>query len=134
MPDGVRLTRPKQEGREMSETKNSKARHWEFSPDRPYFVHDSEGDGFYYYATEDERDNYAKECIQGYLDDGWSEGVESVIAGKITHHATQVDREDRPENIDQDGVAEDGSYWDPDCDFKCNYSLLPINEQQTEEE
>ena len=105
---------------------DAKVKHWIFSPDRPYFVHDPEGDGFSYYATEEERDKHAEECIQEYLDDGWSEEVVFVMAGKITHRATQVDLEKRPDNLDEDNLDEEGNYWDSDWDYKCNYELRPI--------
>jgi hypothetical protein len=36
-----------------------------------------------------------------------------------------VDVEIRP-NTDEDGVAGDGSYWEPEHSYKCNYELRPL--------
>jgi len=104
------------------------------SKDRPYFIHDPEGDGFTYYATEEERDEAAKDIIQEYLDDGWNEEVESVTAGKITHQATQVNVVKRPhdDELDEDGFDKDGQYWDSEYDYTCGYELRPLGETPDE--
>lgn len=96
--------------------------------ERPYFVHDPQGDGFVFFATEKERDDHAQDCIQAYLDDGWDEEVENVVAGVLTHKATQTDKIERPpdEEIDEDGMDEEGNNWANDFDFICDYKLLPL--------
>lgn len=96
--------------------------------ERPFFVYDPEGDGFVYFATEQERDDHAHDCIQAYLNDGWSEEVVNVVAGVLTHRAAQVDRIDRPpkEEIGEDGCDEDGNYWPEEFDYICDYKLLPL--------
>lgn len=92
-------------------------------------MYDPVGDGFVYFATEQERDDYANDCIQGYLDDEWSEEVVNVVAGVLTHRATQVDRIDRPpkEELDEDGYDEEGICWPGDIDYLCDYKLLPLS-------
>lgn len=82
--------------------------------------------GFETFSSTEERDAHAEECVQGYLDDGWSEEVTQVCAGIITHEATQVDRVDRPDDIDQNSCDGLGAYWADEWDHKCNYKLLPI--------
>lgn len=104
-----------------------KVRYWVFAPDRLYFVYDPEGDGFSYFATEVERDKHSVECIKSYLDDGWSEEVVFVMGGKITHRATQIDVEERPSEIDEDGLDDEGNYWESEWSYKCNYALREIN-------
>ncbi len=96
--------------------------------DKPYFVHDPEGNGFSFFATEQERDDYSKECIEGYLDDGWSEDVVFVIGGKVTHQAQQCDLVERPpeDEIDEDGNDLEGQHWDADWTEMCNYRLMPL--------
>ncbi len=102
----------------------------EFNPSRecPYFVCDPGGDGFSYFPTEDERDDFAESCIQAYLDDGWDEEVENVVAGVMTHFAKQVDRVDRPpqSEIDEEGFDGEGNDWGNDFTFLCRYELLPL--------
>jgi hypothetical protein len=95
--------------------------------EHPYFVNNPYGDGLVFFANEKERDNYAADCIQTYLDDGWDEEVENVVAGVVTHRATQVDRVEKPpeEDLDEEGCDEDGTDW-RDVDFLCGYKLLPL--------
>ena len=113
---------------EDKKTKDGKTRHWIFHPSRPYFYHDPEGDGFMYFATSQERDKAADEAIKNYLDDGWAEEVVYVMAGKVTHRATQTDLVKRPpdEELDEDNCDGEGRYWDADWDAVCNYKLLPV--------
>lgn len=98
------------------------------SHDRPYFVHDPLGDGFTYFATEQERDDHAHDVIQAYLDDCWDEEVTNVTGGMITHQSTQVDREDRPDTVNEEGICGEGGYWPDDVEYKCNYELKPISQ------
>ena len=102
---------------------------WNFKTTHPYFVNDPEGDGMMYFETAEERDTYAAKCVEAYLDyyDGaWSEEVTSVIAGVVTHSAQQVDRVDRPDDVDEEGIDGEGRYWDSDWDYVCNYKMLPV--------
>ena len=101
--------------------------HWNFKKDRPYFVLDPEGDGISYFETIEERDKFAEECIRQYLDDAWSEEVVHVVAGVVTHSAQQTERQDRPEELDEEGCDGDGIYWDPDLEYRCNYEMLPLD-------
>ena len=100
---------------------------WEPSKNRPYFVYDPEGDGFSYFATEVERDVYASDCIQHYLDDCWSEEVVNVVAGVLTHTTAKCDVVKRPPDseLNEDGEDEDGYHWS-DYEERCNYKLTPL--------
>ena len=84
----------------------------ETSPNRPFFVHDPLGDGFTYYATEEERDAASVDVIQDYLVDGWDEEVANVTAGILTHVTEQCDIVQQPP----------GSEFD----YHCNYQLTAI--------
>lgn len=97
-----------------------------FSLDKPFFVHDPEGDRFTFFATEKERAAYAKDAISEYLYDCWSEEVVNVCGGVMTHQTIAVNVEQKPDTLDEDGVADDGSYWDHDWDYKCDYELLLV--------
>ena len=95
---------------------------------KKYFVHDVESVGFETFDTIEERDAEAKACIQVYLDNGWREDVINVVAGEITHRATETNRIDRPpqHEIDENGEDGEGNNWCNDFDYTCNYELLPI--------
>lgn len=97
-----------------------------------FFLYEPEGDEFTYFSSPEDRDEYAKGAIAGYLDDGWIEDVEQVIAGEITHTTQQTQRVERPAEIDEDGHDQDGNYWDSDWDYKCHYELLPIDKKSGE--
>ena len=105
---------------------------WEKSPNRPYFFWDPGGD-FNYFATEEERNDAAAVAIEGYCDDMWGEGVEQIIAGKLTHAAQQNNRIERPpaSEIDDEGYDKDGNRWDPDWNYQCDYKLQPIQQPET---
>lgn len=87
---------------------------------------DPDGDGIAYFETIEERDKYAADCIQQYLNDAWSKEVTSVVAGVVTHSVQEIDRKDRPENLDEEGCDGEGIYWDSGCEYICNYKLLPV--------
>jgi hypothetical protein len=103
---------------------------FQYEPDAEYrfFIYDPEGDGFIYFRTVEERDAHQGMVIDGYLDEGWDESVEQVVAGEVTHSAQQVGREERPpeEQLDEEGCDGEGTYWG-DFSYKCNYALLPID-------
>ena len=91
-----------------------------------YFVFDPEGEGFRSFKTVEARDRFARMAIASYLSEGWGEGVESVVAGVITHGVAETDRVDRPAaaDIDEDGFDDAGNDWaSSDCAYFCNYRL-----------
>ena len=49
-----------------------------------------------------------------------------MVAGVVTHSAQQVDRVDRPTELDEEGCDGEGVYWEPECNYRCNYKLLPV--------
>lgn len=56
-----------------------------------FFVYCPEAAKFYYFKTAAERDLYAnKAVIEGFLDDGWHDGVEQVVAGELTHTCVKM--------------------------------------------
>ena len=95
--------------------------------DRPWFFYDPDGEGLRFCDTEDEAKAGAEAGIKASLqDDYWGEYVDQIFYGRVIAAATQVDRTEKPESLDEEGYDEDGEYWPADCEFKCNYELLPI--------
>ena len=92
-----------------------------------FFVHCPES-GFDCFLTLDAALDEANERIQGYLGDAWSEEVTGVCVGKITHRAKMCDQVFPDGEIDEDGIDEAGEYWDSDIDCKCNYKMLPAEQ------
>lgn len=97
------------------------------APGYTYFFYHPEGDGLTFYRTAEERDAAAADRIRDYLDDTWSDEVMGVFAGTVTHVAAEVDRADRPADLDAEGCDGEGEYWPDDCDYKCNYALRPAS-------
>lgn len=95
-----------------------------------FFIFDPLGYEFVYFRTAEDRDQASDGIIQSYLDDGWNEEVERVIAGEITHTCDKVNVQDRPpeEEIDGEGYDQNGDYWAEEWSYKCNYELLPLAE------
>ena len=99
-------------------------------PSHRFFVHDPNGDGISFWQSEAERDQAAKEAIQGYLSDGeWHEDVVCVVVGVVTHKAEAVNIQHPVGEIDDEGYDEAGEYWpDPDARY-CDYALVPLEEE-----
>lgn len=101
-----------------------------FTPDAEhrFFIYDAQNGEHSYFATAAERDQYAEYVISLYLDDGWDEMVEQVIAGELTHLTHQVGRVERPpaEEIDKEGYDREGRRWEPSWTHYCDYALLPL--------
>lgn len=96
------------------------------TPTHRFFIYDPSGWGFRYFDSAESRDAGKDAIIQAYLDDGWDEDVEQVIAGEVTHVAAKVNVKPRPEVVDEDGLGEDGDYWAEEWDCKCDYDLVPL--------
>jgi hypothetical protein len=97
------------------------------SAECPYFVFDSLGDGFMYFETAALRDDQAKAVIAGYMNDGWDEEVVNIVAGELTHTTAMTNKVERPDNIDEEDYAEDGTYWDPCWSYMCDYELTELS-------
>ncbi|MRT30838.1 hypothetical protein [Herbaspirillum sp. CAH-3] len=74
------------------------------------------------FNTEEERDAAAKDAIMDHLSDGWSEEVENIVCGVITHEATKVDVRHRP----AEGTPEYDDWPDHSFDEICNYEMRPV--------
>lgn len=99
--------------------------------DYKFFVCDNASSDFYYFRTEEERDKAAKCLIGSYLGDSWSEEVEQIICGEITHTCKKVNVVHRPleDEIDEEGYDQEGEYWDGDWDYKCDYEMVKLEDQ-----
>lgn len=93
-----------------------------------YFIFDPQNGDFAYFRTAEDRDAAADGIIQSYLDDGWDEEVENVIAGEVTHTCETVNVKNRPpvDEIDGEGVDGEGDYWAEEWACKCDYGLKPL--------
>jgi len=93
-----------------------------------FFIYDALDGEFSYYRSAEDRDAAKRGVIESYLDDGWNDEVEQVLAGEITHTCQKIDVQERPpENeIGEDGHDLDGMYWEPEWSYRCDYDLLPL--------
>jgi hypothetical protein len=101
-----------------------------YEPDHEhrFWCYSPEGDGFTFWRTTEDRDAYAAKEIRTYLDNNeWSEEVEGVIGGVVTHITQAIDIQQPQGELDEDGYDEigEGPFPEPDCK-RCNYALLPL--------
>ena len=93
---------------------------------KEWFCWDS-NQGFKYFNTKEEAIKCANSWCQACLDDDrWSEEVESVRVGKITHISTQKNRIDKSDKLDDEGCDEEGDHWESDIEYRCNYEIKPV--------
>lgn len=95
---------------------------------RVYFVNDPEGDGITTFTDKQKCEEFAKECIEDYLDEGWNEEVTNVIMGEVTHRAEAIVIIKRPpdEELDENGCDVEGNDWNNDFDSILDYEMKPI--------
>jgi len=96
---------------------------------KQWFAHDPEN-GAIFFSTENEAKAQADEWLESYKEcantDGWHELVDEVCYGKVTHAATAINLTQRPEELDEDGCDEEGTWWDRDVEFTCDYEIQPV--------
>jgi len=92
-----------------------------------------------------------------YCDETWNDDVQHVIAGIIpkgvplftedsdqeeddfydqykTHKTIQIDRVERPDDLDEDGYSESlAMHWNDDYAYTCNYAFQEIIEKPEED-
>lgn len=99
----------------------SKKQHYA-TQEKPWFCFD--GDDFEYFATQEEALEASVKAIEFYCDEGWDEAVNNVLVGKATHTAQQTKIVMRPDNIDEEGLDEQGEEWLSHISYKCSYEAL----------
>lgn len=116
----------------MTEQRNHR-----YHPDAEYkyFVHDPQGDTLYFKSAE-ERDIAAEGMIDDYLQDGWEEGVDQIVAGEITHHVVAKNVEIRPSregftNNEEYEAALD-EYPNREFDWCCRYVMAELSDSGEE--
>ena len=92
-----------------------------------YWLYDPETCGMVYFRTKADRDVKAAAAIKGYLDGVWySEDVEFVAAGELTHYAQILDKQMRPDELDEDNCDEDGIWWAEGMESMGTYTMAPL--------
>lgn len=84
-----------------------------------WFVH-SDDDGFREYETEQEALDAAVRLIEGHNDGEWSDGVESIIVGQITHRAQQCNVVTKEMLVDGEY---NGRFYGGGYDYWCDYQM-----------
>jgi len=101
------------------------------SAEYKYFFFDPEGEGLIFFRDEAELMEYAKISVEDYLDnvDGWAEEVEELCSGVVTRIVKKTDPQRRSGEVDAEGYDKDGVWWGMECEERCNYELLPLEEK-----
>ena len=94
--------------------------------DYRYWLYDHRDGGMAYYRTREDRDAAGKKAVASYLlYDEWDEEVDSVAAGEVTHIAQCLDLALRPQELDDDGCDDEGTYWG-DAESMGSYTFEPL--------
>ena len=94
-----------------------------------WFFYDAENGNIEICETKEEAISKAQKAVDFCLDEFWSDDVEYICVGTITHRAKQTDLRFKPQKLDEDMFSEDGEHWPEDCESKCDYSIEPIDPQ-----
>ena len=94
-----------------------------------WFFYDAENGNIELCETKEEALSKAQKAVDFCFDECWSDEVEQICVGTITHRAKQTDLMFKPQKLDEDMFSEDGEHWPEDCESKCNYSIEPIDPQ-----
>ena len=103
------------------------------SKEKPWFAYCPDN-GFEFFATRAEAEEAAQPLIEAWLDYEWGEEVEGVFVGRAFMVSTQVDRKDRPDDLDEEDCDGEGEYWPNDIAYMCNYKLMPVGDAALPEE
>lgn len=103
-----------------------------YQPDSEYrfWLYDPNGNGMLYYSTPEDRDAAAAEAVAAYLEpgEGWATEVEEVVAGEVTHVAQCLDKQMRPDDLDEEDCDGEGVYWG-EFAWMGTYKMEPIDAQ-----
>ena len=95
------------------------------SAERPFFYTDPSGDGSRFFSTEAERDAAMAEAIAAWCDEGWSEEVEQIFSGVVSHTVEQCDVQTKPAPCPE---HPDHEYGDNDCEACIAWDEYPNHE------
>lgn len=94
-----------------------------------WFFYDAENGNIEICETKEEALSKAQKAVDFCFDECWSDEVEQICVGTITHRAKQTDLMFKPQKLDEDMFSEDGEHWPEDCESKCDYSIEPVDPQ-----
>lgn len=84
------------------------------------------------FHTEKERDEAVATAISLCLDDGWSEGVEQIVSGYLTHTCEKINVVNRPPQLPIEASDEvDGVWWAEGINYCCSYKMTLIDEERS---
>lgn len=98
---------------------------------KEYLVRDPEDGIEEEFPTLKEAIEFANECIQSHLDDGWNEAVENITISEISHRAMKCEvrlkKDCKMDEAEGQLLHPDGTYWANDeYDEMCNYKMFEV--------
>ncbi len=76
------------------------------------------------FDSEQEALEYAEELIFNYGEDGWSDDVQGIVVGKVTHRTRQTNVVTR-DMLDDEGEY-NGKHYPSGFDIYCDYEMRPV--------
>ncbi|MFM0044062.1 hypothetical protein [Paraburkholderia sediminicola] len=109
---------------------------WPKATHRFFYTDPGQGESVFF-DSEEERDNAMADAISAYCDEGWSEEVDQIFAGVVSHTVEKCDVQTKPAPCAE---HPDHDYGDNDCeaciawdefpnhefDEVCNYKAVPF--------
>ena len=98
------------------------------TPDKPWFCEDPDGEGTSWHATQEEALAAAAKTLAIWGEEGCprAQDIEIIRVGYITHRAMQTHVQRQQGVLGENCTAESGIYWDYDCDYRCDYTMMPL--------
>jgi len=91
-----------------------------------FFLYDPNHQGMMYFKSKEDREMCVRETINWYLEDDWSEEVEEICMGEVTHVVQAVNVLTRPDDVDEEGCDGSGLYWPEDVETMCDYDMVEV--------
>ena len=103
---------------------------WFPDAEHRFFLCDPSSGEFMFFKTTEQRDYAAHDMIQAHLDECWSEDVDRIVAGVVTHHTIKTNVQPCPKRedffSDQDFEEALDDFGGDEHAFTCDYKLAPI--------
>ncbi len=88
-----------------------------------------------HFKTEEEAKEFASvlisECMR--YDELWDKEVEHIAIAKVTHIAQCLEKELRPDDLNEDNCSADGSHWPDEVEWRGDYVMVEVEQDKTQQ-
>jgi len=91
-----------------------------------YFCYDPDN-GYETFPTEKAALEFAQDCIDECLQEGWAESVDQIVVGVITHQTVQHNLKYRKDMDEEELEIATRNNWE----YTCSYKIEPIEDKES---